>query len=192
MSKSDSEITMNNIQQATFMNSNDYSSESSCNSNYSNNNPFECVYDKNENFELDEEPRKLPQCGPLSWKIRENILNAESESLKPNKLIRCCKTSCWTHAENILRASGRKKIKDCFADIHYRFKNRELDQVIVGAYVYIVGSIYNENFELKYARITAEINAKLAQLHYDKTYGFDICDVVIRSPLTWQKVDYID
>ena len=136
----------------------------------------------------------LPECGPLSWKIKNNIRGAvlNTESLKPTKIVRCCKESCWTSAEKILKEFNRKKIKDCFADIHYIWQNCDLDRQITGAYVYIIGSIYNENSKLKYARITAQINAKLANLHYNTRYGFDVCDVVMRSPLTWQKVEYID
>jgi hypothetical protein len=129
----------------------------------------------------------LPLCGPLSWKIENDIKNdsisdsdSDSDTIdlpKPIKLVRCCKTNCWAYGHKVLKACGRTKLKDILVDTHESI----VDEKIVGCWYYLVMSIY-QNYILQYAHVSVYLDG-------EKMKG-DIADYVLRNKDCIKKIDF--
>ena len=137
---------------------------------------------------LDE--NRTPLCGPLSWKVFNETYcttsecSSESEnepenelSLAPVKLIRSCKECNWAYGHNVLRACGRKKIKDILVDSHECIINGET----VGHWHHLVMSLYQNN-SLEYAHVSVYIDGPKRRN--------DVTDFVLRNRECIKKIDF--
>lgn len=131
----------------------------------------------------------LPSCGPLSWKIKNDIIkDSSSESddslsdetlsdLAPGKLIRSCKESCWAYGHNVLQACGRKRLKDILVSSHECI----IDGEKVGHWHYLVMSLYL-NDSLEYAHVSVYI-------HGSKMRN-DVAEYVLRNRSCIKKIQF--
>lgn len=133
--------------------------------------------------------QKQPLCGPHSWKIENNIIresssesedslsNEEVSDLQPGKLIRSCKDSCWAYGHNVLKACGRKRLKDILVDTHKTI----IDEKIVGHWHYLVMSLY-QNDSLEYAHVSVYIPGS--------KHRNDVAEYVLRNRSCIKKIDF--
>jgi hypothetical protein len=128
-------------------------------------------------------------CGPLSWKLENNIkreTSSESDDnlsdeklsdLEPGKLIRSCKDHCWAYGHNVLKACGRNRMKDIVVDTHETI----VDEKTIGCWYYVIMSLYRNN-SLEYAHVYAHIDGP--KINKDPT------DYVLRNRSCIKKIDF--
>lgn len=139
------------------------------------------------NLQLMLNKRRSRMCAPLSWKKERD------KDLKPVSIVKSIRENRWYDGLKQLKTATRKRYEDLVIETHYNFYSNEPgDTIVSSVWVFAILSLYDENKDLPslkdYVKVTAYINdIEIVDKIYNREYGFDIIDYLLRARHTWKK-----